>query len=613
MLVCGLILLNRFWPVWGPGFDNSRMIVWDSYGYYLYLPATFIYDDPGLENREWIAQLSDKYHPSPTFYQVTAGQNGRLTIMYSMGTAVLWSPFFFIAHALAEPLGYPADGLSPPYSWAILIGGLLYAFIGLWFLRKVLLRFFSDGVTAVVLILITMGTNYWAQTASDTIMPHSTLFALNCVILWCVVRWHETKSYGHAIALGALIGLGTLSRPTEIFWAIVPFLWEVTSWRTFADKLKLFIREWRKVLLMCLAASAFIFLQLCYWKFTSGNWVFYSYKERFNWTSPFLLKALFSYKKGWLVYTPLMLFAFWGFYFMWKNARKIFLAVTVCVFIFTWMIMSWECWWYAACFSLRPMVEIYPLLTLPLGFLVVHIYAERKWYRIPVTIAISFVLLLNLFQHWQFNHGIIDGERMTKAYYWSVFGTTQTSPPYADLLEVDHWPVPEVLPDVSRLKKVDSLYLDFEATSSYKNDSIKTDNAYNSERSLSLGEGFEYGPVYDEVFSTLTTEDHVWLHASVWICYDTTAGDKQPPLLTYNYIAKDRSLKYLAYAFDTSGIRPGEWRLLQADFITPYPLYPTDNVTCMIWNPGRVHFHMDDFRVEVYEPKSKSEFKAQRP
>jgi hypothetical protein len=33
---------------------NPYPIAWDVYGYYLYLPATFIYDDLGLENRDWI-------------------------------------------------------------------------------------------------------------------------------------------------------------------------------------------------------------------------------------------------------------------------------------------------------------------------------------------------------------------------------------------------------------------------------------------------------------------------------------------------------------------------------------------------------------------------------
>ena len=159
-LLCMLFTVNRF-SSWGPMFDNGRMLQWDSYGYYLYLPAFFIYDDPGLENRTWIDSLNAKYQPTATLYQVAPGEGNKRTLKYPSGMAVLWSPFFFIAHGIAGPLGYPADGLSAPYSWCIVLGCMLYAFIGLWYLRKVLLHFFSDGIAAVLLILVTMGTNYW--------------------------------------------------------------------------------------------------------------------------------------------------------------------------------------------------------------------------------------------------------------------------------------------------------------------------------------------------------------------------------------------------------------------------------------------------------------------
>lgn len=593
-------MLHRFWPAWGPPFDNNRMIVWDNYGYYLYLPAFFIYDDPGMENREWAAALNEKYKPTTTFYQVVEGHENRRTLKYSMGTAILWSPFFFIAHVLAEPLGYPADGLSPPYSWAILLGGCLYAFIGLWFLRKVLLKYFSDGVAAIVLVLITMGTNYWVQTASDTVMPHSTLFALNAVILWCVIRWHETKSFGYAIAIGALIGVGTLMRPTEIFWILVPILWQVTSWRTFFEKLKMFLIEWKKVLALCLAGAVFVFLQMAYWKFTSGKWVFYTYNERFNWQSPFFMEAMFSYKKGWMLYTPMMLFCFWGFYFMWKYGRSIFLSLFVFVFAFTWIVMSWECWWYAACFSIRGLMEMYPAMALALGFLIMHLSAERKWYRIPAGIGIGLLLLLNLFQHWQFNHGIIDAERMTKSYYWKVFGAVEKPEEYQYLLDLERWPVPEIIPDSPPLQKVDSMYVDFEPTSD--SDSINADRAHSGACSLAMSPGIDFGPVYDKIYSDITDKKYIWLRASVWISYDTLEPDKQPPFMTFNYQAKERSIKYKAQAFDTTGIKAGEWYLFTVDFLTPLQLYESDHVASMIWSPGHPRIHIDDFRVEVYEP-----------
>ena len=39
---------------------NSKETSWDVLGYYLPLPATFIYDDPLMENREWIEKINEE-------------------------------------------------------------------------------------------------------------------------------------------------------------------------------------------------------------------------------------------------------------------------------------------------------------------------------------------------------------------------------------------------------------------------------------------------------------------------------------------------------------------------------------------------------------------------
>jgi len=57
----------------------------------------------------------------------------------SMGLAVLNARAFFIAHILSTILGYPADGFSIPYQYAFAISGLIYADIGIFMLRRILL------------------------------------------------------------------------------------------------------------------------------------------------------------------------------------------------------------------------------------------------------------------------------------------------------------------------------------------------------------------------------------------------------------------------------------------------------------------------------------------
>ena len=73
--------------------------------------------------------------------------------------------------------------------------------------------------------------------------------------------------------------------------------------------------------------------------------------------------------------------------------------------------------------------------------------------------------------------------------------------------------------------------------------------------------------------------------------------------MTIAFEAKERALKYKAIPLDTAGIRVGEWKQLQVDFITPNSLYSDDKLGCVLWNPSKAKIHIDDFKVEVFEAK----------
>jgi len=76
---------------------------------------------------------------------------------YSMGMSILYSPFFFIGHLYAKISDYPADGFSLPYQYAIFIGGQVFTVTGIIALRKVLIQFFSDKITAITMTIIVLG------------------------------------------------------------------------------------------------------------------------------------------------------------------------------------------------------------------------------------------------------------------------------------------------------------------------------------------------------------------------------------------------------------------------------------------------------------------------
>ncbi len=106
-------------------------IGWDVSGYYLYLPAIFIYGD--VQELKFFPAILDKYHPTPDFQQAFLHRSGHYVMKDSCGQAVMYAPFFFIAHTIASVTDYEADGFSRPYQLMLSFGSLLVAFIGLFF------------------------------------------------------------------------------------------------------------------------------------------------------------------------------------------------------------------------------------------------------------------------------------------------------------------------------------------------------------------------------------------------------------------------------------------------------------------------------------------------
>ena len=147
-----------FYPRWQHS-GTEAAISWDVSGYYWYLPSIFIYND--LKHQSFKDSILNKYHPTNTeFMQGMKLDNGNYVMKYAAGMAVMYLPFFTAAHLLAGALGYPRDGFSPPYQFAIQFGGIFISIIGLWYLRMLLLNFYRDKVVAIVLALLVFGSNY---------------------------------------------------------------------------------------------------------------------------------------------------------------------------------------------------------------------------------------------------------------------------------------------------------------------------------------------------------------------------------------------------------------------------------------------------------------------
>lgn len=398
--------------------NNEGVIVWDVKSYYAYLPAAFIYHDLSLD---YLDENPDKFNKWIWPIETPIGKKSILT---TMGLSVMYAPFFGIAHLVASiSPQFEADGYSLPYHYALAFSTFFYFVLGLFVLRKILLRYFNEGITAFTIFTIAAGTNLFYYISYEACMSHGYNFVLITVFIYFLEKWTDKITLKHTVYLGLLSGLIALIRPTNIIILLLVPFWRVGSWNDFTNRLTLLVKRWQDVLIM---AAFFVLVwvpQFVYWKYVSGQFFYFSYGERsdtFFWSNPQIWKILFSYEKGWFVYTPLMLLAIVGLIGLRKRQLKLTIPILLYVSIMIYVLSSWWSWWFGGAFGQRSMVDFYGLMALPLAAFIEYGFRKRILKYITV-ILIVLLIALNQFNIQQYRNMAISYWWMNKEGYWENF------------------------------------------------------------------------------------------------------------------------------------------------------------------------------------------------
>jgi hypothetical protein len=593
ILLLGLVLVVfRFF------FEPLNILTWDVFGYYLYLPAKYIYHDLSLSNQEWLTNLISAYDPTATLYQAIELDNGNWVMKYTMGLSILYSPFFFLAHLIAEPLGYPADGLSLPYQYSIAIGGLIYAIIGLIFFSKVLLHFFSHFTTCIILVIIFFGTNYFQLTAFDgTLLSHNFLFTFYAILTYYTIEWYKKQKLKYAIIIGLSVGFITLIRPSEVVCILIPLLW-YSKQNFHKNKFELFKTHFSHLITVITCIFIVLLPQFLYWKSITGQYLFYSYTnagEGLDLISPYIIKFLFSFRKGWFVYTPVMIFSFIGLYYLYKKNRPVFFAISAFIIVDIYITSSWTTWWYAGgSYSSRSLVPAYVLLAIPLGYFIEKVKLASVVSRFIVISIGLFFITLNLFQTWQFENNVISKERMTMEYYFAIFGKTKVCENDKKLLLVERSveTFEHFINEEDYNKKI--LYQNFFGE--------RTDATTNTKGVFIMDENNTFSPGIDIKYKDLTDHDHAWIQGSARV-FIPEKYNEEPPLLIVSFHYKNKPYHYRALGIKKEEIKYNEWNEIKIDYLTPEVRTKEDNLKVYLWHRGKKKVLLDDLIVYIYEPK----------
>jgi hypothetical protein len=596
LIILVFIILNNllFFP--------SNILCWDVFGYYLYLPLKFIYHDMGLRDESVIPSILEQYHNSATFYQAVKLPDGGYVMKYTMGLAILYSPFFFIGHIIAELSAYAADGFSAPYQYSIFFGSILYSMLAVIVLSRVLMRFFTERISAIILIIVVFSTNYIIHItmSGQNANSYNYLFLAYALILWYTILWHETHKLKHMVFLAIACGITILSRPSEVVCLAIPVFWGVASKKTLVQKIQLLLKNYYQVLIFVGILALIGSFQFIYWKIHTGKFLYNSYGgnpgEGFEFLTPYLSKVLFSFRKGWLIYTPVMVFAILGFLVMFRRNRTIFFSLGAYLILNLYLVSSWSNWWYTQSFSQRAMIPSYPVMAVSLGYFLVWLFEQKRVIKTAGLVLLSGLLILNIFQTVQYANGTIHGDRMTRAYYFAVFGKLNASEEDRNLLLVDRtFESKESFTDqtgyTSRLWKS----LDFEQA-----EPADTIPVYSGNYAFSLDTIHIYSPAIESSYEELTIHDHAWIRITAFV-YPTEDIIQNPFSLVVHFTHNEYPYKYRGYNSEDMDLQLNQWNRITFDYLTPEVRRKDNLLKIYFWNRGTGQIFIDDFQVEVFE------------
>ena len=361
--------------------------IWsDAAAYFVYLPATFIYNYDGSKMPENISAMTGDGFSI---------ENDNIVTKVAMGVAILQAPFYAISYIISDIFNINDDGFGKVYIYGLGIGAAFYFTLGLLFLYLFLKRRYPKSVSFITLLLIIFGTNLYYYTYEKFLYSHLYSFFIFSTSLYIIDKLINTnfKKAIYIALFGIILSLAFLVRYTNpIFIVLMLLFLDIDSWQALKQRLKS-IFNFKFISITAISFIIILIPQMFYWHYLTGNFLYYSYgNEGFNWLEPKFLEFFFSPNNGAFIYTPLyiiiLIYAIIMSIKKEQNGLLIFFIFVIASYIFA----SWWSWSYGCSLGKRPFVELTPIFGICIASLVDKIIQFKK----PIiSIILSLILLFS--------------------------------------------------------------------------------------------------------------------------------------------------------------------------------------------------------------------------
>ncbi|MFZ4564332.1 MAG: hypothetical protein ACOYNU_13215 [Bacteroidales bacterium] len=579
------------------GFKNpeknwDRVINSDGKGYYAYLPAIFIYHD--LQFR-FVEQYEAQYYPAnrSVFKEFRNDAGSRKVNKYFPGMAILWLPFFLFGHLMAWLEVFPMDGYSLPYQYSIALSALLFLWLGARWLQKLLKRFGSDNRTAAFITLaVTLGTNLVFFTVVEPSMTHVYSFALiTGFALTTYKMFHEyrPKWFVRSLLLFILI---FLIRPTNaLVLLLVPFI--AGSFSNLVQTFRLILSEKATLIRGLIQAAILLAVPFVLWYLQTGKPIVYTYgDEKLDLYQPHLLMILFSYNRGWFLYTPLAFFSLFGYIGLYRQNRFRFYWAMGFLLVFTYVSSCWWVWYYASKCGQRVFIDLYVLVALLILFLYFQI-RKRGWKKVLSALVIL-LISLNRLQFYQHTKWIFPPYNITRAMYWdSFFSLSQKAKVY----------IPE-----DGIVGINTMSNDMEQDQGHvwMNPGTRNDTVFHQGRwSSKTDKKNPYSVGLETKLDSLFTTRNRLIRITAWVL---SPREMNEATLVADYQLDGKSLSYNQFILEKF-VPADEWTKVEIAWYVPGTLPLKGTAKIYFYNPSPLYkLYVDDLTIDFISLKDEPDY-----
>ncbi len=331
--------------------------------YYAYLRSMWKDGDLHFANEYQHYQLEER----PDLNVPTS--TGHRRNIFSIGPAVVWSPFFALGEIFARlQLLFTGEanlsGFGPTHRNAVALGSCLLGFVAVWLVYSLLGKYFEPAAAFAGAILMWLATDlHWYMVQQPTMSHAASTFGAT-LSLWYWEKSHLSRGGRGAFLLGLLFGLAICIRWQNAVFLLLPGIDLLARWR----------EQGARALWLAAPLGLGVLLgalpQMLAWKAIYGEYLLRHPPQGADFLrldSPFFPDAFFSSRHGLLSWTPVLWLGYLGLVpALRKNARLVGLLM-LCLAVMTYINICSGDWWAGGSFSNRRFDSSLPLFAFGLA------------------------------------------------------------------------------------------------------------------------------------------------------------------------------------------------------------------------------------------------------